>query len=144
MQGRQCYTGGERWGRYYVVSNADSPVLALVDVRFLLSRRPIQSKNFKPVAELPGETIFENPGALPRFFLVNRIHTAANMEQAVAFLRSSEFDPRAVAVVEGDVAFSSVATGAAEGTVKAVDYGNSRLTLEVETPQPSFLVSSEV
>lgn len=144
MQVRQCYTGGERWGRYYVVANADSPVLALVNVRYLLSRGPIESKNFKPVAEFPGEMIFENPGALPRFFLVNRIERAANMEQAIAILRSNQFDPRAVAVVEGDVAFDSAATGAAEGIVKAVDYGNSRMILEVESPQPAFLVSSEV
>jgi len=88
--------------------------------------------------------IFENPGALPRFFLVNRIERAANMEQAVALLRSNQFDPRAVAVVEGDVAFNGAAAGAAEGIVKAVDTGNSRLILEVESPQPAFLVSSEV
>ncbi len=109
MQVRRIFTGGERWGRYYQVANPDSNVLSLLNVRFLLSRKPVQSEQFTKAAELPWRAVYENRGALPRFFLVSRIHQAANLEQAVAFLRSKEFDPRAVAVVEGAVPFSEPA-----------------------------------
>jgi hypothetical protein len=144
MQVRLIFTGGERWGRYYQVANPDSNVLSLLNVRYLLSRKPIQTGQFTKVAELPGRTVYENRSALPRFFLVSRIHQAANLEQAVAFLRSKEFDPRAVAAVEGAVPFSEPAQSEPAGTVRVVEYRSSRLVLDVESPQPAFLVTSEV
>jgi uncharacterized membrane protein YfhO len=143
MQVRRIFTGGERWGRYYQVADPDSNLLSLLNVRFLLSRKPIQSEQFTEVAELPGRAVYENRGALPRFFLVSRIHPAANLEQAVAFLRSKEFDPRTVAVVEGAVPFSEQARGEPAGTVRVVDYRSHRLVLDVESPQPAFLATSE-
>jgi hypothetical protein len=143
MQVRRLFTGGERWGRYYEVTNPDSNMLSLLNVRFLLSRTPIQTGQFTKVAELPGRAVYENRGALPRFFLVSRIHQAANLEQAVAFLRSKEFDPRAVAVVEGAVPFSELAQSGPAGTVRVVEYRSPRLMLDVESPQPAFLVTSE-
>lgn len=143
MQVRRIFTGGERWGRYYQVSNPDSNLLSLLNVRFLLSRQPVQSEQFAEAAELPGRAVYENRGALPRFFLVNRIHPAANLEQAIAFLRSKEFDPRTVAVVEGVFPFIEPARSESAGTVRVVDYRSPRLVLEVASPQRAFLVTSE-
>ena len=143
MQVRRIFTGGERWGRYYQVANPDSNVLSLLNVRFLLSRTPVQSEQFTKAAELPWRAVYENRGALPRFFLVSRIHQAANPEQALAFLRSKEFDPRNVAVVEGAVPFRGPARSEPAGTVRVVEYRSPRLVLDVESPQPAFLVTSE-
>jgi uncharacterized membrane protein YfhO len=143
MQVRLIFTGGERWGRYYQVADPDSNVLSLLNVRFLLSRTPVESEQFTKIAELPGRTVYENRSALPRFFLVSRIQQAANLEQAIAFLQSQEFDPRAIAVVEGAVAFSEPARGEPAGTVRVVEYRSPRVVLDVESPQPAFLVTSE-
>jgi hypothetical protein len=143
IQVRRIFAGGERWGRYYEVANPDSNVLSLLNVRFLLSRTPVQSEQFTKAGELPWRAVYENRGALPRFFLVSRIHQAANLEQAVAFLRSKEFNPRTVAVVEGAVAFSEPARGEPAGTVRVAEYRSARLVLDVESPQAAFLVTSE-
>ena len=143
VQVRRIFTGGEQWGRYYQVADPDSNVLSLLNVRFLLSRTPVESEQFTKIAELPGRTVYENRSALPRFFLVSRIQQAANLEQAIAFLQSQEFDPRTVAVVEGAVAFSEPARGESAGAVRVVEYRSPRLVLDVESPQQAFLVTSE-
>ena len=143
VQVRRIFTGGERWGRYYEVADPDSNVLSLLNVRFLLSRTPVESEQFTKIAELPGRTVYENRSALPRFFLVGRIQQAANPEQAIAFLQSQEFDPRSIAVVEGAVAFSEPARDEPAGTVRVVDYRSPRVVLDVESPQQAFLVTSE-
>ena len=86
MQVRLSLSEGERWGRYYQVSKFDSPVLDLMSVRYLLSRSPLdpgrlEAANFTKVADLPGRQVYENPEALPRFFLVNQVRRVLSMKK---------------------------------------------------------------
>ena len=141
MQVRLSFCRGERWGRYYEVAEPDSPVLKLLSVRYLISSKPIGAPgDRRKIGELPGTVVYENPGALPRFFLVNRTLPAGGMDAALAVLRSRNFDPRTEAVVEGAAPF---AEGAAAGMVHVLEYGARQFTLRVETPAPAFLVTSE-
>jgi uncharacterized membrane protein YhaH (DUF805 family) len=142
MQVRLIFTGGERWGRYYQVSRPESPVLDLLNVRYLLSRKPVGSAGLERVAQLPGRDVYENPDALPRFFLVHRIHPVRSMEQGLRILRSPDFRPAGEAVVEGPVQFGAAAPSRA-GSVTVSDYRPRRVRLEVKTSAPAFLVSSE-
>jgi len=143
MQVRLSFTGGERWGRYYEVRDLDSPVLDLLNVRYVLSRAPIEqakldAAGFSRVAQLPGRDVYENPEALPRFFLVNRVRNAADMGAALAVIREPGFDPGRIAAVEG------LPDGElASGEVKVIVYQPRRVVLETNAAGPAFLATSE-
>jgi len=142
MQVRMLFTGGVPWGRYYEVADPHSPVLKLLNVRYLISAHALEHPGgMVAVAELPGTHIYENPGALPRFFLVHRIRRAADMEAALAILRSGDFDVRGEAVVEGPVQLPTTPGGG--GSVRVIEYGARQFVLETDTPSPAFLVTSE-
>jgi hypothetical protein len=137
MQVRLSFCRGERWGRFYEVADPDSPVLKLMNVRYLISSKAIGGR--RKIGELPGTVVYENPGALPRFFLVHRVRRADGMQAAVAALRARDFDPRTEAVVEGAAPLETGGTG----TVRVLEYGARQLALRVETAAPAFLVTSE-
>jgi hypothetical protein len=141
MQVRLSFCKGARWGRYYEVADPDSPVLKLLNVRYVISSNALpQPGGLVQVSELPGIRIYENPDPLPRFFLAPRTRRAANMDEALAILRSRDFDARAEAVVEAPVTLEG---GAATGTVRVLQYAARQWMLLVDTPAPAFLVTSE-
>jgi Bacterial membrane protein YfhO len=148
IQARLAFCDGERWGRYYEVSNLASPVLDLMNVRYVLARKPLDPAaaaraGFLHTASLPGHEVYENPRALPRFLLVSRIRKAANLEQAAEWLRSPGFSPASEAIVEGDIEFASSAADTPSGSVTVKQYSARRIVLEVDSPSPAFLVASE-
>jgi hypothetical protein len=140
IQVRLAFCQGERWGAYYQVARPDSPVLDLVGVRYLLSRHPVPG--LKEITRLRQDYVYENTKVLPRFFLVSKVRAARNMEEAVRLLRSPDFDPRREAIVEGAVSLPS-APAAAPGQVKVLRYEPRTVIVEVDTPAPAFLVTSE-
>lgn len=143
MQVRLLFCKGERWGRFYQVSDATSPILDLLNVRLLLSTTPVpRNGKFVKAADLPGRTIYENKNALPRFFLVSRVLRAEDMADGVRELKSPWFEPGSAAVVEQGIA-AHYPEGTA-GAVRVVQYEPSRVVLEVESGQPRYLVTSEV
>jgi len=141
MQVRLSFCKGVIWGRYYEIDNPDSPVLKLLNVRYVLSAHQLAKPGgLVKVTELPGTQVYENPGVLPRFFLVRRVHRAANMRAALAMLRSPGFDPRAEAVVEAPVEMEG---GLPVGHVRVLAYGAREWRVETDAPSPAFLVTSE-
>jgi len=139
IQARRSFTGGERWGRYYQVADPDSPVLPLLNVRYLLSRTPVKSKSYVKIAEMPGRAVYENRRALPRFFLVGRTDFVRGAEEGLRLMADGGFDPRSVAIVESPVKVG----GRAEGTVRVMMYEPRRVILDVGSAAPAFLVTSE-
>ena len=147
IQIRLAFCVGQRWGAYYQISNLDSPVLDLVNARYVLSRNPIDAAaleraKFLHVADLPGNRIYENTETLPRFFLLNRVRPVSGMTQAVRVLNSPDFDPRTEAVVEGPLDYRN-APGPPTGLVRLLEYRPNRVLMEVDSPAPAFLVTSE-
>jgi hypothetical protein len=144
MQARLLFCNGERWGRYYEISALDSPVLDLLNVRFVLSRAPIdpgllEKARFRLVTVLPANYVYENAEWQPRFFLVSRVRNVAGMAEAVAAMRSADFDPRVEAVVEG----AGMAGYQPAPPVRVVRYTPLEVQLEVDSATPSYLVTSE-
>jgi hypothetical protein len=139
MQVRESFTGGERWGRYYEVRDPHSPVLKLLNVRFVISNGALaEPGGLVKREDLPGNAVYENTDPLPRFFVVGKLRQAGSMDDAVALLRSPGFNLRAEAVVEG-----AAASAEATGTVRVMRYGSSEVELETDAPARAFLVSSE-
>jgi len=139
IQVRLSFSEGERWGACYNVSNLASGALRVAGIRYLLSRSPLVHPGFVHTADLGAERVYRDANALPRFFLVSRLRHARNMEEAAALLRSRDFDPRTEAIVEGAAPLPAGAVGA----VRVLQYAPRRVLLEVDTPGPAFLVTSE-
>lgn len=143
MQVRLLFCKGERWGRFYMVSRPDSPILDMLNVRLLLSLTPVpDNPKFVKAADLPGRTAYENSSPLPRFFLVSNVTRAQDMTDALRQLGSPAFDPRKTAVVEQGTAAQYPET--ANAAVQVTRYSNSEVKLHVESSAPRYLVTSEV
>jgi hypothetical protein len=142
MNVRRLFCGGTRWGRYYEVADLNSPILDLLNVRFVISRKALPPNGkFRLVATPPAHYLYENASALPRFFLVRRTIASGSEQQSLALMRSREYDPAQVAIVE-DAEGQEYPQGDAS-PVNIVSYGQNEVVLETNAAQPRFLVTSE-
>ena len=145
MRVRSAFSQCPRWGWYCPVADARSPVLDLLNVKYILARTPLnpaKQGSYKHLEDLPGNMVYETAAMLPRFFLVGRIIDASGLDDAVAKLSSKSFDPGMEAIVEGPVSLSNKLK-AGDGTVRVIDYRSKTVTLDVNSPAPAFLVTSE-
>lgn len=138
---RRIFGTGPWWTRYFEADRLDSPLLDLLDIRYLVTvgTRTPPAPKFKLAAELPFHRVWENRAALPRFFLVPEVCVAGSPEAALAVLRAPGFDPRRTAVVEGAEPVRDGVTG----TVRVLAYGPREFQVETAAQGPSFLVTSE-
>ncbi|HXM40823.1 MAG TPA: hypothetical protein VN924_06195 [Bryobacteraceae bacterium] len=144
MQVRLSFCQGVLWGRYYEIADPDSPVLKLMNVRYVLAAHTLAKPGaMQQVLELPGTHVYENPGVLPRFFLVGRVRRAANMEEALGMLRARDFDVGGEAVVEGPLPDGRGSVAMPAGSVRVLEYGAQQFALETDAAAPAFLVTSE-
>ena len=147
IQARLAFAQGYRWGSSYPVENLRSPVIDLMNVRYLLSRNAIEptqlsGSSLELLTILPGHWVYENKNVLPRFFFVSKIRVVSDMEIAAHILHSSDFDPHREAVVEAKEN-SAPPSELASGTVQVRSYAPSRIELEADSPGASFLVASD-
>jgi len=145
---RSCFTDAKEWERYSLVSKLDSKVIDLLNIRYLLASEPdekaIEAYPVRRIAMAGNHTVYENADPLPRFFLASEIRPAANFEESLSEVCSPGFDPARTAVVEGagDLSIAPADTSQ-QGTVRALQYSAEFIELEVSSPSPSFVVSSE-
>jgi hypothetical protein len=145
IQARLAFARGARWGSYYQVENPSSPVLGMMNVRYVLSRGPIANPGLlEEAGTLPGRNLYQNRAELPRFYLVSRIRPARSMAEAAAMLRAADFRPTEEAIVEGAPQLRvGGAPGQVPGQVEVSRYGFRDVELLVITPAPQLLASSE-
>src|ERR1019366_3119941 len=138
---------GVRWGWYYQAENPDSPVLDIMNVKYLLvsSKAAAELKTkprYRHAASLPGNELYENLTVLPRYFLVTQVRQAST-DEAERLIESGQVDLHRTALTEEPVNLMPDARGEAPGSVRALSYEPDSLELEVTTGRPSFLVLSE-
>ncbi|MDP8978966.1 MAG: YfhO family protein, partial [Acidobacteriota bacterium] len=137
LQVRLFFTHGERWGRYYEVGDIESRWLDFLNVKYLLSRKPLpDTSKWTLSARLPGRDVYENRSMLPRFYLVSRVQAAADMAEALAKMWT--VDPT-TAVVEGDLFMQS----GPPGFVRVIRYEPTLVELETDSATSAYLVTSE-
>jgi hypothetical protein len=143
---RNLYAPSAEWVRYEPVSVAPSPVLDMLNVRYLVAWEASASPMLKTggvrrLAVADGHAFYENPRALARFYLVSGVRRVGSAADGLAVLKEAGFDPRATAVVEG---FAGAAgSGGAVGSIAVRRYGDSEFELEVETRDAAYLATSE-
>jgi hypothetical protein len=141
---------GQRWGWYYPVENVDSPVLDLMNVKYLITRprgaaRLWPDAKYRHVESLAGYELFENLQTMPRFFLVRDIRPAASLAEARGLIDSGTIDFRRTAITERPVALpgGNPLPGIDSDEVKVARYEPDSLELSVRSAAPAFLVLSE-
>ena len=149
IQLRLFLRSGERWGWDYPTQNLDSPVLDLMNVKYIVASHTAADRmrllpKFGSVEYLPLDLeLFENLSVMPRFFLVNHVRPVASDSEAAELLKSHAVSFRDTAIVSQPVAGFGAAGDGDAGAVRVVDYQPDSLRLSVRAPQPAFLVLAE-
>ena len=144
---RLAFCDGERWGATYQVVRLNSPTLDLVNVRYLLSRTHVddarlKAAGFRHAADLPGRHVYENLEVQPRFFLVYEVLDVPDSESAARLLLTPGFYPQTAAIVESKTPFENL-RHSFNGQVKLISFQENEVRLEINTPTPAYLVTSE-
>jgi hypothetical protein len=137
---------GFRWGWYYPLEKLDSPVLDLLNARWILVGPKAVDRvravpRFRHVATLPGNELFENTTVLPRFFLVHQVQLAGSLAEARAIVDRREIDFAKTAIAEEPIPLPPAASGVDD--VKVIDYQPNSLELAVTSRGAGLLVASE-
>jgi hypothetical protein len=148
IQLRLLLHAGNRAGWYYPVENVDSPVLDLMNVRYVITRgesapRLAALPKFHHVASLPGNELFENLTVLPRFFLVHDVRPATSAGEARDLIARREVDLRRTAITDRPIALPTEGDPSGTESIKVDSYGSASLDLSIESRGSSFLVLSE-
>lgn len=135
---------GNRAGWYYPLEKLDSPVLDLMNVRYVLTRaadipRFALFPKFRHIASLPGTELFENTTVLPRFFFVRQVRTVGSIGEAHDLIEHRRIGLRDTAITE-EVLDLPAGTG---GDVTVITYQPARIELSLQASRASLLVLSE-
>jgi hypothetical protein len=141
---------GYRWGWYYPVAKVDSPVLDLMNVKYLITRPQgaaglWSNPRYRHLRSLAGYELFENLRVMPRFFLVREIKPAASLAEARSLVDSGTIDFRRTAITDQAIVLPAGNTSQAIDTdeVKVSRYQPDSLELSIRNSAPAFLVLSE-
>ncbi len=122
-----------------------SPLLDLLGVRYILTTEPdLPEIEARPRFRDGTTRVYENPGALPRAFLVSGAQVLGSGDEVATALVQSYFDPSRTALVEGELqsTLPSDAEPVADGA-RILDYGLRTVVVEVSPTQPGLLVLTE-
>jgi len=127
-----------------------SPLLDLLGVRYIVlpaqpepdETAPHIARDLRPVYADADVTVFENPTALPRAWLVHAAEQRSPAE-ALALLAAGAVDPRRTALLEAPPPLLGDAPAAAE-TVRITEAAADRVRLEVVAGAPGLLVLGDV
>jgi Bacterial membrane protein YfhO len=134
---------GYRWGWNYPLEKLDSPIVDLLNVRYIVVggegvRRMAAVAKFRHIGNLAGNELFENTGAYPRFFLVHQIRVAGSLDEARRFM--TQVDLRQTAILDQKV---DLAPDGGDGEVQTLQYQPNVIELSVRSSSSALLVLSE-
>jgi Bacterial membrane protein YfhO len=139
---------GYRWGWYYPLEKLDSPVVDLMNTRYVVTRaedlpRFAALPKFRHVASLPGNELLENTTALPRFFLVHQVRPVASLAEIRDLIQRHQIDLRHTAITNRPVELPPSGSAADSDQVIVAKYEPNEIELSTQASQTSFLVLSE-
>jgi len=141
VQVRLSFAPGARWGSCYQVVNPSSPILALVNDRFLLSHAAISDPSLALAAETNGYRVYENKRWLPRFFLAQHVTAVRDLDDAARLLHEPSFRPQQTTIVEtGEDSFPGLFES---GEVKVMSYSANQWTVRADATSDALLVNTD-
>jgi hypothetical protein len=114
--------------------------LNAANVRYIIAGVPLQGVPWSMVHQGSG-VIYENPDALPRAYLVDRVVAASPPDGALSIMQGPNFDPHTSAVVYGDVTMPG--GPGSPGTARLEAYEPDRVVLDVQADRPALLVLAD-
>lgn len=131
------------FNRIVTLESIDSPLLPMLNVRYILTLTGIERPFLKKVFQ-EGETrVYEYTRGFPRAFFVSNVRQASNKKEAINELFDTSFDPANVAIVEGLTDDEKNLKSLTKGTSRMISYSSGRVVMETETSGEGFLVVSE-
>lgn len=123
-------------------------ILSLFGVRDILEQKhepPLAVPGLRLAYDGPDATVYSNPAALPRTWLVTGQRVVKSSGQALSLIGSAGFDPRKDVITEHRLPglSSSPTSGAAPGTAGITYYGAERVTITARANRPAELVLSD-
>lgn len=144
---RRLFGKGNWWERQVPVVRTDSPILKALNIGFVASRDgealgAVGLDRLPTALEAGGMRLHQIADALPRFFLVRRVHVSTTPTETLAYLSRANFQPGEEADIEATGLAASELPGS--GSVQIKRYSANRVELIVNMTGRSFLASSEV
>jgi hypothetical protein len=122
------------------------PGYSLLSVRYIVVPRGRDLNNASgdgqvhfPLVYRDDAVVYENPGALPRSYVVGAWESAPDAQAARARVLAGQLNLRSHAVVEG----APAGTGGGDGRAEIVEYSANRVTIDVETSRPALVVLTD-
>jgi len=140
---------GFRWGWNYPLEKLDSPIVDLLNVRYVLTRpedRPRMAAipKYRHLESLSGNELFENEAAFPRFFLAHEVRHVGTIEEARNLFQRHEIDLLYTAIVDAPIELpSDVGAPFEVGEVKTLKYEPNSIEVSTQASLRSLLVLSE-
>lgn len=127
----------------------ESPLFALLNVRYLVAVEPIKHPNVEQV-NVPGNLLLyrvKPDKEMPRAFLVNRVERVFDLDEAIDLIKSGKINIRKAATVQtppGGTSHLVDSLPGKPGQAKIASYGGSRVQVETSTPSQQLLVLSDM
>jgi Bacterial membrane protein YfhO len=139
---------GNRWGWYYPLEKLDSPILDVMNVRYVLTRaadvaRFASLPKFRHLASLPGTEVFENMQVLPRFYFVRRVQPVSSLAEAHDLIENRRIDLHETAIADQPIDLPPNNDSSPVGETKVIRYEPARIELSLQAARTSLLVLSE-
>jgi len=135
---------GASW-HYNPVRNIAAPMLKFMNVRYMLSRTPIDAKEvasspFHLGATFPGRYVYEDSHPLPRFLFASQTTAVPSEQEAIKAVQRKDWNPAEEVFVEG---LASSVSSLSPGKVNVLEYSPNLVRLQTSSAGAGFLVSSE-
>ncbi|MFN2132072.1 MAG: YfhO family protein [Anaerolineae bacterium] len=136
--------GSYRHHFHALLASADSPLLDLLNVRYVIADRPLGGR-WELAYTQGGVYVYRNPGVLSRAFVVYDAVVVAGAQASLERVAEGELDWRSVVVLEERPAGwqPPAQAPASQPTVDLAHYGPDRISLQVETAAQGLLVLTD-
>jgi hypothetical protein len=130
-------TSSTRYARLLnFVPRLPSPIADLLGVRYLVYRGT-PPPDTPVLSQSPDYYVVENPRALPRAFVPERVEASQSVASTLYRLSRPSFDPRKLALLESN---QPLPAGPARGTASVVADDSTRLSIDVRLENPGVVV----
>jgi hypothetical protein len=142
--------GAIRVGHYALLRSADSRLLDLMNVQYIITDRELDGRWKLAFTERDSAVrVYRNRHVLPRAFVVYQAEFVDSAEAALARLLDDTFDFRTGVILEGPVVKTSPGTLSAldsppeSGIARIVSYEPERVVVETDSPADGWLVLTD-
>jgi uncharacterized membrane protein YfhO len=121
-------------------------LLSLLNVKYILAKKDVDDSRLELVYRGEQINVYKNEESLPRAFFVSDYKVINNKEQALELLKSKDFSPKNVVVLDEEpVGLGGLSTGAHDSAVIEIKkYSPQKIIMNVATPSSGILVFSDL